>query len=261
MTTRNAGRCTAATQGGGISTQDGREGSGRGSQGGGQDGQESDQGSQGSSRGNKANGGGDRVPGFATIIPQQLQNLLPTIVPQVGNHVNSQGNNKNQDDSVISDNNQGNVRTMNNTGHAAYTDLLHELARLVPYLVTPENKIIKRYIYSLTLHIRAMVAATEPRIIQSVVLNVRMLTDETIRNGALKKVTKKKGNSGEPSTDGNVKDDNKRSRTRRAFATITNPVRKEYTGAAPKCPNCNYHHQPKVPFRLYTNCNRFGWGL
>ncbi|GJT84488.1 hypothetical protein Tco_1066205 [Tanacetum coccineum] len=94
MTTRNAGRRTAATRGGGTSEQDGREGemsgdqvgsgkggqgSGRGNQGGGQDGQESDQGSQGCSRGNGANGGGGGVPDFATIIAQQLQNLLPTI--------------------------------------------------------------------------------------------------------------------------------------------------------------------------------------
>nr|GFB63734.1 reverse transcriptase domain-containing protein [Tanacetum cinerariifolium] len=29
-------------------------------------------------------------------------------------------------------------------GHAAYIDRFHELARLVPHLVTPENKRIKR---------------------------------------------------------------------------------------------------------------------
>ncbi|GKB12001.1 hypothetical protein Tco_0845924, partial [Tanacetum coccineum] len=88
------------------------QGSGRGSQGGGQNGQESDQGSQGSSRGNRANGGGG-VPDFATIIAQQLQNLLPTILAQVGNHVNNQGNNKNQDDNITNDNNQGNVSVRN----------------------------------------------------------------------------------------------------------------------------------------------------
>ncbi|GJS31777.1 reverse transcriptase domain-containing protein [Tanacetum coccineum] len=384
MITHNAGRRTTATRGGGTSEQDGREGersgdqagsgrngqgSGRGSQGGGQNGQESDQGSQGSSQGNGANGGGG-VPDFATIIAQQLQNLLPTIVAQVGNHVNNQGNNKNQDDNVTNDNNQGNVRTMNNrrggcsykefmacnpkeydgkggaivytrwiekmesvqdmsgcgenqkvkytvgsligkaltwwnsqvqtrgreaavgitwedfktlareefcpnnemqkletefwchamvgAGHVAYTDRFHELARLVPHLVTPENKRIERYIYGLAPPIRAMVAATEPTTIQSVVLKAGMLTDEAIRNGALKKISEKRGNNGEPSRDGNARDDNKRSRTGRAFATTTNPVRKEYTGNAPKCTNCNYHHQPEVPCRLCTNCNRFG---
>ncbi|GJZ54956.1 reverse transcriptase domain-containing protein [Tanacetum coccineum] len=95
-------------QGGGR----GGQGSGRGSQRGGRDGQESDQGSQESSRGNRANGGGGGFPDFATIIAQQLQNLLPTIVAQVGNHVNNQGNNENQDDN-INNNNHGNVRTVN----------------------------------------------------------------------------------------------------------------------------------------------------
>ncbi|GKE12162.1 hypothetical protein Tco_1415713 [Tanacetum coccineum] len=73
-----------------------------------------------------------------------------------------------------------------------------------------------------------------------------MLIDEAIRNGALKKVTEKRGNSKEPSRDGNVRDDNKRSRTRKAFTTITNPVRKEYTGVAAKCLNCNYHMRVRL---------------
>ncbi|GKC80416.1 hypothetical protein Tco_1131190 [Tanacetum coccineum] len=46
-------------------------------------------------------------------------------------------------------------------GHAAYTDRFHELARLVPHLVTPENKRIER-------------------------------------NGSLKKNTEKRGNGREP---------------------------------------------------------------
>ncbi|GKC14350.1 hypothetical protein Tco_1011132, partial [Tanacetum coccineum] len=97
--------------------------------------------------------------------------------------------------------------------------------KLVPHLVTLENKRIERYIYGLALHIYVMVAATEPIIIQSVVLKARMLTDEAIRNASLKKNTEKRGKGGEPSRDGNVKDDNKRSRTGKAFAIITNPIR------------------------------------
>ncbi|GJZ25580.1 putative reverse transcriptase domain-containing protein [Tanacetum coccineum] len=78
------------------------------------------------------------------------------------------------------------------------------------------------------------------------------------RNGALRKNTEKRGNNGEPSRNGNAMDNNKRSRTGMAFSIITNPVRKEYTGTAPKCPNYNYHHQPEVPCHLCTNCNYFG---
>ncbi|GKA89321.1 hypothetical protein Tco_0811133 [Tanacetum coccineum] len=43
-------------------------------------------------------------------------------------------------------------------GHAAYTDRFHELARLVPHLVTPESRMIERYVYGLALQIRGMVA-------------------------------------------------------------------------------------------------------
>ncbi|GJT35742.1 hypothetical protein Tco_0926161 [Tanacetum coccineum] len=87
--------------------------------------------------------------------------------------------------------------------------------------------------------------ATEPITIQSAVQKAGMLTDEAIRNGALKKVTKKRGNSGELSRDGKAMDDNKKPKTRRVFSTITNPVRKEYTDAAPKCPNYSFHHNPR----------------
>ncbi|GJW38338.1 regulator of rDNA transcription protein 15, partial [Tanacetum coccineum] len=143
-------------------------------------------------------------------------------------------------------------------GHAAYTDRFHELARLVPHLVTPEKKRIERYIYGLSSQIRAMVAATEPTTIQSDVLKAGMLTDEAIRNEALKKVTKKRGNNEESSKDGNARNDNKRSNTGRAFTTTTNHVKREYTGTTPKCLNYNYHHQPEGPCRLCTNYNRFG---
>ncbi|GKF45265.1 reverse transcriptase domain-containing protein [Tanacetum coccineum] len=71
-------------------------------------------------------------------------------------------------------------------GHAAYTDTFHELARLVPHLVTPESRKIER-------------------------------------NGSIKKV-EKRGDMGEPSKDKNGMDDNKRTRTGNAFTATVNPV-------------------------------------
>nr|GEW34202.1 reverse transcriptase domain-containing protein [Tanacetum cinerariifolium] len=115
-------------------------------------------------------------------------------------------------------------------GHAAYTDRFYKLARLVPHLVTPKNKRIKRYIYSLTPQIRVMVAATEPTTIQSAELGRKE----------------------------NVRDDNKRFKTGRVFATITKPVRKEYTSTSPKCTNCSFHHNPEMPCRKCTNYNHLG---
>ncbi|GJV85557.1 putative reverse transcriptase domain-containing protein [Tanacetum coccineum] len=60
-------------------------------------------------------------------------------------------------------------------GHAEYTDRFHELARLVLHLVTPESRMIERYVYGLTLQIRGMVAATKPKTIQKGILaRIRM---------------------------------------------------------------------------------------
>nr|GEX70459.1 hypothetical protein [Tanacetum cinerariifolium] len=77
-------------------------------------------------------------------------------------------------------------------GHAAYTDRFHELARLVPYFVSLESMKIKR-------------------------------------NGSIKKV-EKRGNMGEPKKNKNGRDDNKRTRTRNAFATTVKLVEIENTG-------------------------------
>ncbi|GJU37878.1 reverse transcriptase domain-containing protein [Tanacetum coccineum] len=54
-------------------------------------------------------------------------------------------------------------------GHAAYTNRFHELARLVSHMVTPESKMIERYVYGLALQICGMVAATEPKTMQKAV--------------------------------------------------------------------------------------------
>ncbi|GJV75338.1 putative reverse transcriptase domain-containing protein [Tanacetum coccineum] len=83
-------------------------------------------------------------------------------------------------------------------GHAAYTDRFHKLARLVPHLVTPESRMIERYVYGLAPQIRGMVATTEPKTIQKAMQISGALTDEAVRNGSIKKV-EKRGNVGEPS--------------------------------------------------------------
>ncbi|GKD43505.1 hypothetical protein Tco_1268150, partial [Tanacetum coccineum] len=116
MTTRSASRSTVAPRGGGTGGRIGRgarktrelvrrnhETIGE------LNGQENDQGVE-------ANGGVDRVPDFSTIIAQQLHNLLPTLLAQVGNQGNNQENNKNQNDNAVNGNTQGDDRNviMNN---------------------------------------------------------------------------------------------------------------------------------------------------
>nr|GEZ20035.1 reverse transcriptase domain-containing protein [Tanacetum cinerariifolium] len=105
-------------------------------------------------------------------------------------------------------------------GHAAYTNRFHELDRLVSHLVTPKSRKIKRYV-----------------------------------NGSIKKV-EKRGNVWEPSKDKNGRDDNKRTRTGNAFATTSNPVGRENTGAWPKCTTCNSYLAPGGPSRICFSCNR-----
>nr|GEU34214.1 hypothetical protein [Tanacetum cinerariifolium] len=260
---------------------------------------------QGNDQGIGANGGIEGVngnvegvnrgaPDFSMIIAQQLQNLLPTMLAQVGN----QENVGNQNGNVVNENVQENVRNvlvnsnrkmesvqdmsgcsidqkakyttgshvgkaltwwnfqirtlsrevavsmswnefkfmmieefcpsheiqkletelwnhvMVGVGHAAYTDRFHELARLVP-------------------HLKAVQISGA-------------LIDEAVKNGSIKKV-EKKGNVGESSKDKNGREDNKRTRTGNAFATTTNPIGRENTGAWPKCTTCNSYHAHDGP--------------
>ncbi|GKE78926.1 hypothetical protein Tco_1545046, partial [Tanacetum coccineum] len=174
-----------------------------------------------------ANGG---APDFSTIIAQQLQNLLPTMLAQ-----------ENFGNVIVNGNRVGclykeflacnpkkydgkggvvvltcwikkmkSVHDMSGcsideklkytagsfvgkalTCHAAYTDRFHELARLVPHLVTPESRMIERYVYGLSPQIRRMVAATKPKTIQKAVQISGALTNKAVRNGSIKKVEKR----------------------------------------------------------------------
>nr|GEU76841.1 hypothetical protein [Tanacetum cinerariifolium] len=103
-------------------------------------------------------------------------------------------------------------------GHAAYTDRFHELARLVPHLVTPESRKIEMYVYGLALQIHRMVVATKPNTMQKVVQISGALTDEAVSNRSIKKV-KKRGNVRETSKDKNGRYDNKRTKAGNVFAT------------------------------------------
>nr|GEU50997.1 reverse transcriptase domain-containing protein [Tanacetum cinerariifolium] len=141
--------------------------------------------------------------------------------------------------------------------HAAYTDRPHELPRLASHLVTPESRMIERYVYGLALQIREMLATTEPKTIQEAVQIFGAQTDEAVRNGSVKKV-EKIGNVGEPNKDKSGRDDNKRTRTGNVFSTTMNPIGRENTGTWPKCTTRNSYHAPGGPRRTCFNCNRPG---
>nr|GEW75838.1 reverse transcriptase domain-containing protein [Tanacetum cinerariifolium] len=105
MTTRSAGHATATPRGGRISGWTGR----------------------GGGKGNEVNDNVDGFPDFSTIIAQQLQNLLPTILAQVGNQGSNQGNGRNQNGDAINDNIHGDVRNVivnNDRMGCAYKEFL-----------------------------------------------------------------------------------------------------------------------------------------
>ncbi|GKB01080.1 hypothetical protein Tco_0829124 [Tanacetum coccineum] len=213
-------------------------------------GQGGQEGGQVGGRGNEVNDGVDGVPNFSTIIAQQLQNLLRMNVIANNDHSGCTYkeflacNPKEYDGKggvivytrwiekmeSVQDMSRCENHAIVGAGHAAYTDRFHELARLVPYLVTPKSNRIERYMYGLAPQIRGMVAEIKPKTIQKAVHIAGTLTDEALRNGSIKKNIKKRGNGGEPRKDRNVRDDKKRTRIGNAFATTTNPVGRENTG-------------------------------
>ncbi|GKC70561.1 putative reverse transcriptase domain-containing protein, partial [Tanacetum coccineum] len=112
--------------------------------------------------------------------------------------------------------------------HAGYTDRFHELAKLVPHLVTPESSRIKRYIVGLAPEIRGMLRATQPTTIQSAILRARILTDEAVS------VYLDIG-----------------------FAA-TAPPRNEFVSSNPKCSKCFTYHPVNGFCRLCFNCQKLG---
>ncbi|GKC05456.1 putative reverse transcriptase domain-containing protein, partial [Tanacetum coccineum] len=308
MRTQSTGRPAAESLGGGTGVRVGRGRRGRRPREG-NDEHADDLNGQGNDQGLRANGGVEGIngnvegvnggvrgaPDFSTIITQQLHNLLPAMLAQVGN----QGNVGNQNGNVVNENVQENVRNVivngNRVGcsckeflacnpkeydgnggaivltqwiekmesvqdmngcsvdqkvkytaglfvgkaltchemqkletklrnhamvgasHATYTDRFHELAKLVPNLISGA------------------------------------LTDEAVRNGSIKKV-EKRGSVGEPIKDKNGRDDNKRTRTENAFATTANLIGRENTGTWPKCTTYNSYHAPRGPCCTCFNC-------
>ncbi|GJZ96282.1 hypothetical protein Tco_0668616 [Tanacetum coccineum] len=158
-------------------------------------------------------GANEGAPDFSTIISQQLQNLLPAMLAEVGcsykeflacNPKEYDGKGgvvlltcwiekmENFCPSHVMQKLESELwnHAMVGAGHAAYTDRFHKLARLVPYLI------------------------------------FGALTGEAVRNGSIKK-GEKRGNMGETSKNKNGRDDNKRTRTRNVFSTTVNLVGRE----------------------------------
>nr|GEU61918.1 reverse transcriptase domain-containing protein [Tanacetum cinerariifolium] len=79
-----------------------------------------------------------------------------------------------------------------------------------------------------------MVRETEPTTIQSAILKDEGLNNDVVRNGLLKRSSKRKKESGETSKQEDARSNNKRAKTGKRFVA-TDSGKKEYKGLYPKC--------------------------
>ncbi|GJX68845.1 putative reverse transcriptase domain-containing protein [Tanacetum coccineum] len=101
-----------------------------------------------------------------------------------------------------------------------YTARFHELARLVPHMVTPENQRVNRYIWGLAPEIKANVTSSRHTTIQSVVSMANCLTTDGIKDKIFKKENAgNKNRLNDQFKNQGMNDKNKRQRIRRNFAT------------------------------------------
>ncbi|GKE21491.1 putative reverse transcriptase domain-containing protein, partial [Tanacetum coccineum] len=133
----------------------------------------------------------------------------------------------------------------------------HELAKLVPHLVTHESSHIKRYIAGLAHKIRGMLRATQPTTIQTAILRAGILTDEAVSCGTLTKGSDKRKGVEEPSKTRGFWKDNKKARTGTGFVA-TAPTRNETVGYYPRCSKYYTNHPENRIYRLYFNCQKSG---
>ncbi|GJY05235.1 reverse transcriptase domain-containing protein [Tanacetum coccineum] len=251
MTIRSAGLTTSTLRGGRTGGRTGREG--------------------GRTRGRFGDLGNGEIDG------QGGQNLLPTILAQVGEQGRNQGNGRNQNSDTINDNIRGDIRdVIANNDRRGFTYKEFLACNLKEYDGNGCSIVYTRWIEKM----KSVQNMSGCEVNQKVKYNAGLfvgkalmwcysqiytrgreadvagtLADEALRNGSIKKNLEKKGNGGESSKDRNVRDDNKRTRTGNAFATTTNPIKRENTGTVPKCTTYKTYHPPEAPCRTCFNCN------
>ncbi|GJY23890.1 putative reverse transcriptase domain-containing protein [Tanacetum coccineum] len=232
----------------------------------------------------------NKNPDITTIIAQQLKNIIPQIVTQVtadefdgkGGVIaltrwiekmesifNNSGCTANQRvkallmEEFCLSNEMEKLESefwnykMVGANYTGYTDRFHELAKLVPHLVTLESSRIKRYLAGLAPKIRGMLRATQPTTFQSMILRVGILTDEAVSSGTLTKGNEKRKGVEETSKQGSGRSDDKRAKVSKGFMATTSH-RNEYTGPHPKCAKCWAYHPEGKPGIVCFNCQKLG---
>ncbi|GKB01522.1 putative reverse transcriptase domain-containing protein [Tanacetum coccineum] len=203
----------------------------------------------------RVNGGVRGAPNFSTIIAQQLQNLLPSILAQESIRnvlVNSNRVGCSYKEFLACSpkeyDGKGGVVVLtrwiekmesvqDRSGCSIDQKVKYTVGSFVEeFCPSHEMQKLETELWNHVMvgvgHISMMVAATKPKTMQKAMQISGPLTDEAVRNGSIKKV-EKRGNVEEPSKDKNGRDDNKRTRTGNAFAITANPVGRENTGIEP----------------------------
>ncbi|KAJ9536799.1 LOW QUALITY PROTEIN: hypothetical protein OSB04_un000023 [Centaurea solstitialis] len=135
----------------------------------------------------------------------------------------------------------------------AYTTRFHELAKLVPYLVTPEQNRVDRYVWGLSPVIRGNVTAADPKTLQEAVNLANRLTNNA---GAFSSSSVKgKRKVEEPVRSKPEQKFNKDRRMARNFG-IQTPAPEKGKGPQRACDKCHRQHIGRCT--ICSRCNRAG---
>ncbi|KAJ9566126.1 hypothetical protein OSB04_002092 [Centaurea solstitialis] len=136
-----------------------------------------------------------------------------------------------------------------------YTTRFHELAKLVPHLVTPEQNRVDRYVWGLSSVIRGNVTEADPKTLQEAVNLANRLTNNAIRTGSFSSDKSKGKRKVEESTKPQFKGrPGKDKRVTRSYRVQTQVAEKE-KGAYLRCGKCGNLHAGR-----YVVCSRCGRG-
>ncbi|KAJ9545141.1 hypothetical protein OSB04_024848 [Centaurea solstitialis] len=123
-----------------------------------------------------------------------------------------------------------------------YTTRFHELAKLVPHLLTPEHNLVDRYVWGLSPEIRGNVTAADPKTLQEAVNLANRLTNNAIRSGTFSGDKTKGKRKMEESTKPQFKGrSGKYRRVTRNYGVQIQAAEKE-KGTYQKCGKCGNHH-------------------
>ncbi|KAJ9556981.1 hypothetical protein OSB04_011595 [Centaurea solstitialis] len=138
----------------------------------------------------------------------------------------------------------------------AYTTRFHELAKLVPHLVTPEQNRVDRYVWGLSPVIRGNVTAADPKTLQEAVNLANRLTNNAVRSGAFSSSSVKgKRKVEEPVRSKLEQKFNKDRRMARNFG-IQTPAPEKGKGPQRACDKCHRQHIGRCT--ICSRCNRAG---